>query len=275
MPSAVCVVDNLSIFFGDKSLPVKLQSVYIHKFFHTVIAPNTALAFLSLHGDDRQPALGKNRVVNHDDTMGTVDFDTVDAHPTGEHQTIVSVKFGELAAVNLQIHHDAAAHRFVIIPADERQLCLTAHAPGALEGNIGMRAAAKVQHDPLGTEHSLRLLLAGEIFLSLCPVVEDAGEIHVEDDLRKVGNHSLIFRHGKIVPMQDAHNLIEKRVVILLRGKGHALFCFGGIEGKGVRSILFSGIAENTPGGQLVDLIFHRQHRLASCKNNCTTKPSV
>ena len=84
----------------------------------------------------------------------------------------------------MQIHHNAAANRLVVVLTDEGQFGLAAHAPGAFKGDISVRAAAKIQGDALGPEHGFCLLLAGEIFLSPCPGVEDAAKIHVEDDSR-------------------------------------------------------------------------------------------
>ena len=119
MPSTVDCVNDLGIFLGDKPLSVKLQSVYIHTFFHTMIVPYAVLDFSTLHGDDRQLAFGIDRIINYDDPVGSVDFDAVNSHPAGKHQTIVSVEFGKLAAVDVQIHHNAAANRLVVVLTDE------------------------------------------------------------------------------------------------------------------------------------------------------------
>ena len=83
-----------------------------------------------------------------------------------------------------------------------------------------MRAGAKIKAHALGTEQGLGLLLSNQVFLSGTAPVEYAGEVHIENDIRKVG-HQLPFRcSGESVAVQHAHGLIEQCVIVLLMGRG-------------------------------------------------------
>ena len=83
-----------------------------------------------------------------------------------------------------------------------------------------MCPGAKVQADTFGTEQGLSLLLPDQVFLSGAAPVEDAGEVHIENDIRKVG-HQLPFRcSGESIAVQYAHGLIEQCVIVLLIGRG-------------------------------------------------------
>ena len=83
-----------------------------------------------------------------------------------------------------------------------------------------MCPGAKVQADTFGTEQGLGLLLPDQVFLSGAAPVEDAGEVHIENDIRKVG-HQMPFRcSDESIAVQYAHGLIEQCVIVLLIGRG-------------------------------------------------------
>ena len=83
-----------------------------------------------------------------------------------------------------------------------------------------MCPGAKVQADTFGTEQGPGLLLPDQVFLSGTAPVENAGEVHIENDIRKVG-HQLPFRcSGESIAVQYAHGLIEQCVIVLLVGRG-------------------------------------------------------
>ena len=83
-----------------------------------------------------------------------------------------------------------------------------------------MWVGAKIKAHALGTEQGLGLLLSNQVFLSGTAPVENAGEVHIENDIRKVG-HQLPFRcSGESIAVQYAHGLIEQCVIVLLVGRG-------------------------------------------------------
>ena len=79
-----------------------------------------------------------------------------------------------------------------------------------------MCPGAKVQADTFGTEQGLGLLLSDQVFLSGTAPVKDAGEVHIENDIREIRHQLPTGCSGKGVAMQHAHDLIEQCVIVLL-----------------------------------------------------------
>ena len=83
-----------------------------------------------------------------------------------------------------------------------------------------MCPGAQVQADTFGTEQGPGLLLPDQVFLSGTAPVEYAGEVHIENDIRKVGHQLPFRRSGESIAVQHAHGLIEQCVIVLLVGRG-------------------------------------------------------
>ena len=83
-----------------------------------------------------------------------------------------------------------------------------------------MRVGAKIKAHALGTEQCLGLLLPDQVFLSGTAPVENAGEVHIENDVREVGHQLPAGYSGEGIAVQHAHDLIEQCVIVLLMGHG-------------------------------------------------------
>ena len=79
-----------------------------------------------------------------------------------------------------------------------------------------MLSAAKIQSNALGAERGLRFYLLVRVLFLLTGTVKDAGEIHIENHIRKVCGELSIRRRGEISSVQLVHDLIEQGIVILL-----------------------------------------------------------
>ena len=79
-----------------------------------------------------------------------------------------------------------------------------------------MRAGAKIKAHTLGTEQGLGLLLSNQVFLPGTAPVEDAGEVHIENDVREVCHQLSVGCSGEGVAVQHTHDLIEQCVIVLL-----------------------------------------------------------
>ena len=152
--------------------------------------------------------------------MGPVNADAVNADTAGQHQAVVGIELAELAVTDGHIHHDAAAHGIIKILPDEGQPRLPTHAARTLKGKIAMRAGAKIKAHALGTEQGLRFFLPDPVFLSGTAPVEDAGEVHIENDVREVSHQLPTGSSSEGIAVQHAHDLIEQRVIVLLVGCG-------------------------------------------------------
>ena len=185
-----------------------------------MIFAGTALRSVVLYGDDADIPLCARRIVDDHHPVGPVNADAVNADTAGQHQTVVGVELAELAVTDGHIHHDAAAHGIIKILPDEGQPCLSAHAARTLKGEVAMRAGAKIQAHALGAEQGLGLLLPDQVFLSGTAPVKDAGEVHIENNVREVGHQLPAGRSGEGAAVQHAHDLIEQCVIVLLVGCG-------------------------------------------------------
>ena len=83
-----------------------------------------------------------------------------------------------------------------------------------------MRAGAKIKAHALGTEQGLRFFLPDPVFLSGTAPVEDAGEVHIENDVREIRHQLPTGCSGEGIAAQHAHDLIEQRVIVLLVRRG-------------------------------------------------------
>ena len=83
-----------------------------------------------------------------------------------------------------------------------------------------MCPGAKVQADTFGTEQDPGLLLPDQVFLSGAAPVEDAGEVHIENDVREIRHQLPTGCSGEGIAAQHAHSLIEQCVIVLLMGRG-------------------------------------------------------
>ena len=185
-----------------------------------MIFAGTALRSVVLYGDDADIPLCARRIVDDHHPVGLVNADAVNADTAGQHQSVVGVELAELAVTDGHIHHDAAAHGVIKIFPNEGQPRLPAHAARTLKGKIAMRSGAKIQAHALGTEQGLRFFLPDPVFLSGTAPVEDAGEVHIENDVREVGYQLPTGCFGEGVAVQHAHDLIEQCVIVLLVGCG-------------------------------------------------------
>ena len=264
--AAKCPVYHLCVSFGNEALPVKAGDGYIHPPLHPVILPGAVLRAVILHGDDRDIPGCHHRIVHHDDAVGLIDIDPVQPHTAGEHQPIVGVEFAELAVADGHVHLDAAAHLVVHILAEKRQFALTAHAVGSLEGEIAAHPRAQIQTHALRPKHIPGLLLADQLPGQRTAAVKDSGEIHVEDHIRQAANELVVCGLGKVVSLQNTHDLEEQRIAILLvkGGKSLTLFRCCPIKGKIPLPVFMSGIAHHRPGGQFKNAVFTLGHFLTS-----------
>ena len=262
--AAELLIYGVGVLIGDETLAVEAGDVDVRLFLHPMIFAGGVLRAVILDGDDADIAGGACRIVDDHHPVWAVNADAVDAHAAGQHQSVVGVELAELAFADGHIHHDAAAHCVIDICAEEGQPRLTAHTAGALKGQISVRPGAEVQTYTLGTEQRLGLFLPDEVFLLRSPPVKDAGEVHVKDDVGKISHQPIGCRTGKGIAVQDAHDLIEQRVVLLFMGRSErlALLRLSGAELEGVSAVLLSAVADDRSGGQLVDLIV--RHRLTS-----------
>ena len=178
-------------------------------FLHPVIFAGTALRSVVLYGDDADIPLCARRIVDDHHPVGPVNADAVNADTAGQHQAVVGIEFAELAVTDGHIHHDAAAHGIIKILPNEGQPCLPAHAARTLKGKVTMWPGAKVQSDTFGTEQGLGLLLPDQVFLPGTAPVKDAGEIHIENDVREVGHQLPTGSSSESIAVQHAHDLIE------------------------------------------------------------------
>ena len=181
-----------------------------------MIFAGTALRSVVLYGDDADIPLCARRIVDDHHPMGPVNTDAVNTDTAGQHQTVVGVELAELAAADGHIHHDAAAHGVIKIFPNEGQPRLPAHAARTLKGEVTMCPGAKVQADTFGTEQGPGLLLPDQVFLSGAAPVEDAGEVHIENDVREVSHQLPTGSSGEGIAVQHAHDLIEQCVIVLL-----------------------------------------------------------
>ena len=97
----------------------------------------------------------------------------------------------------------------------EGQPRLPAHAARALEREVAVLARAEVHAHALRPEHRLRLPLPLQI-ARRAAVVEDAGEVRVEDDVLQIRDDHLLLKRWKAPAVQDAHDLVEQGAVVLL-----------------------------------------------------------
>ena len=159
------------------------------------------------------------RIVHNDDPVGFCQIHRVHPCPAGEHQTIVGIELGELTAAHLQVQHDPAPDRFTEIRPKKRQPCLPAHIAGAFKGQIGAGTGTEIQSDPLRTEHGLSFLLPLQPAHGAAGF-KDAGKVHVEDDVGKLGDHRVVCGQSRLAAVEDREDLIEQRVVLLGLGSG-------------------------------------------------------
>ena len=185
-----------------------------------MIFAGAVLRTVVLHRDHLCGRGRSYRIVNDHYAVGPVNADTVDAHAAGQHQAVVGVELAELAVSDGHIHHDAAAHSIIKILPDEGQPRLSAHAARTLKGEVSMRAGAKIKAHALGTEQGLGLFLSDQVFLPDTAPVEDAGEVHIENDVREVSYQLLTGCSGEGIAVQHAHDLIEQCVIVLLVRRG-------------------------------------------------------
>ena len=97
----------------DQPLAVKAGDLHIRLLLHPSVFPGGVFCTIILHRNHGDKMLCAGSVVHHDDPMGTVDVHAVDARAAGQHQPIVSVQLGELAAVDVHAQHDALANRVI------------------------------------------------------------------------------------------------------------------------------------------------------------------
>ena len=71
-----------------------------------------------------------------------------------------------------------------------------------------MWAGSEIQHHSFGTEHGFRFFLPVSIAFLFRVPVKDFGKVHVEKNIRKIGDQILLSRHLKIIAVQNAHCLL-------------------------------------------------------------------
>ena len=264
--AAKCPVYHLCVSFGNEALPVKTGDGYIHPPLHPVILPGAVLGVVILHGNDRDILGCHHGIVHHDDAMGLIDIDPVQPHTAGEHQPVVGVEFAELAVADGHVHLDATAHLVVHILPEKRQFALAAHAVGSLEGEIAAHPSSQIQTHSLRAKHIPCLLLADQLAGQRTAAVKDSGEVHVEDHIGQAVNEPVVCGLGKVVSLQNAHDLEEQRVAVLLvkGGKALALFRRRPVKGKVPLSVFLRGVTHHRPGGQFKNTVFVLGHLLTS-----------
>ena len=261
--ATVGLVNRPGKLFGDQSLAVKGRNLDRHPFLSARVGARPVHGFPTLHGNHVNILHGKGGIVHDDDAVRFRDPNAVDPGPAGEHQAEVGVELRELALAHGHVQQDAAAHLLINVRAKEGQLRLTAHAAGTLKREITMLAGAEVQPHTLRAEHGLRLPLALQIACRAA-VVEDAGEVRVEDNVLQTGNDlgvRVYLRKGSAV--QHAHRLIKQRVILLLiAGVEKAFVCRSRIEMEGVAVAALHSVAEDGADRERMDFIFscHTHH---------------
>ena len=174
--------------FGDQALAVEAGDLDIGHRFHPVIFAGAVLRAVVLHRDHLCGRGCSYRIVNDHYPVGPVNADAVNADTAGQ--------------------------------PNEGQPRLPAHAARTLKGEVTMCPGAKVQADTFGTEQGPGLLLPDQVFLSGAAPVEDAGEVHIENDVREIRRQLPTGCSGEGIAAQHAHSLIEQCVIVLLMGRG-------------------------------------------------------
>ena len=253
MAAAAGLVHHLGVLFGDESHAVKAGDLHVLQRLIAEEGPSLA-AFL--HRDNGNALHFFGGIVHYNDAVLPVDPDTVHPNAGRKQEAVVGVELTELAAVQFHVQHDPPAHGFIQICPDEGEAGLAAHTGGALKGHIAAGAAAKIQGDPLGTEH-ISGLLPTDLLCSSGPApVKDPSEVHVE---QHIGNRCdfLIATLPPALPVELVHQLMEHGAAVLLVLGTWYLAVLGGaaVQSKGVNAVLLRGITHHRPGRELIDLI--------------------
>lgn len=246
-------VEPGGVLLGDEALPVKLGDGEVLHPLHPLVVAYAVRAAHVLYGDDPGTA-PQGMVVHHNDPVGPVDLHALHPCAGGEHEPVVGVELGELAPAQLQVQHNAPAHRLPQIRPEEREPAHAAHGVGTLEGGVLLRAVPQVQGDALRAEQLLRQgLQPGHTGGNTVPV-KDAGEVHIAQDRGQVLHYARLFRGGEPVPVEDALDLEEQGVLVLLLPP-RKLAPPGGIpvEGDGNSPALLLGVAQDGLGGEQID----------------------
>ena len=128
-------VEPGGVLFGDKALSVEFGDGKVLHPLHPAVAAHAVRAAHVLHGNDPGAAL-QGMVVHHNDPVGPVDLHALHPCAGGEHEPVVGVELGKLALAQLQVQHDAPAHRLPQIRPKEGEPAHAAHGVGTLESNV-------------------------------------------------------------------------------------------------------------------------------------------
>ena len=225
---AVGLINRLGVFLRDDSLSVKFCHGKGLAFLYAFVFAHALCSAVLFYGDHISCSL-KLVVWYHDHAVRSVNIHTVDPHTARKHQSVIGVQFGKLTHTDFHIKHNTLSDRDIKILSDKRQLCMAAHIAGTLKGEIAVRTGSKIQRNSFGTEHGLRFFLTFRISFLFGVAVKDFGKVHVEKNVRKIGDQILLGRHLKIIAVQYAHGLKEQCVIFLFVQSGiHSAFFRGG-----------------------------------------------
>ena len=267
-------VQKAGQFGRDQTLTVELFHVDIHGFLHTGILADRLVAAVILDGDDGNPVHDTVRIIYDDDVIRVhVKKPLIDRPAAGEHESVVGVELGELAAANLHAQGHALPHGIIEIGADEGELVIPAHAGRTLEGHEPDGTPVEDKLDPLWAKEKLSHLLQ-LLHLSDRPPVEDPGEVEID---QKALQLFLVREPGLARDICQRQKLVEHGAIILQCLCDRALIgLIVGVEIKAPAVLCLLCEIQNRPRGNLKDAVLRQFHRYSlpsgwfSFLNNCS-----
>ena len=179
----VKVIDEVRVFGGDKSLAVELQNVKIAVFLYAVVPPHRSVAAVVLNRDVICSVNGRRRIVYDDDLFFVPYRHIVDPETVRHDQSVVGVELGKLTFADLHAERDALFDRLVEILSDKGETGVSAHIRRTFKSDVSVTAVAKIEIDPLGTEHGFCFFDTLDVFLLSASAVEDIGEVDIYDNI--------------------------------------------------------------------------------------------
>ena len=182
----------------------------------------------------------------------------VDLLPAGEHEPIVGVQLGKLAASDLHAQGHALPHGIIEIGADKGELIIPAHAGRTLEGHEPDGPPVEDKLDPLRAKQQLGHLL--QFFHPPDrPPVEDPGEVEID---QKALQLFLIREPGLAGNICQRQKLTEHGAIILHCLCDRALIGLViGVEIKAPAVLRLLREIQDRPRGDLKDAVLRQLHR--------------
>ena len=193
-------------------LAIELQHLDVQPILDAAIGAHRIRRTVIRHGDDRHIPHQRFRIVDDNDTFGIQKVLALDPIAVGEHQCVIGIELRELTPADLHAEHHVLPELFVNVLADEGEPVRSAHACGALEGDIVFQLETNVELHALRAKECLRLFLQLQ-HLTDRLAVEDAGEVDVHEYIVQ----ALFVPKIGCVSAHQLARMIEDRAVILHR----------------------------------------------------------